>query len=210
MPGPEAENGNVGLDEATVDADPIRQFTRWFEEADRAELKEPAAMTLATVGRDGKPSARIVLLRQFDDRGFFFFTNFESHKGKEMAENPNVALTFYWDPLGRQVRIEGTAARTTSEESAEYFTKRPRGSKLSAWASPQSDVIESREALEKRFEEAAARYPTDDVPLPSFWGGFRVCPTTIEFFLSRPHRLHDRLRYTRQEDGAWRLDRLAP
>lgn len=197
------------LAEADVDADPVVQFGRWFEQAEQAGLLEPHAMTLATATPDGRPSARMVLLRGFDERGFCFYTNYESRKGAELAANPRAALVFWWGELERQVRIEGTVERTSRAESEAYFASRPPGSRLSAAASPQSRVIEGRAALERRVAELAAVVPDGNVPLPGFWGGYRLAHEVVEFWQGRPNRLHDRLRYRRAGDG-WRIERLAP
>jgi len=198
-----------GLAEADVDADPVVQFGRWFEQAEGAGLLEPTAMTLATATPDGVPSARMVLLRGFDQRGFVFYTNYESRKGAELAANPTAALVFWWGELERQVRIEGRVERTTREESEAYFHSRPPGSQLSAAASPQSQVIDGRAVLERRVAAMATSQRDGQVPLPEFWGGYRLAPEVIEFWQGRPNRLHDRLRY-RRTAGGWRMDRLAP
>lgn len=198
------------LRKGDVDPDPFVQFGTWFEEAQAAGIRLPEAMALATATADGAPSARLVLLGGFDERGFVFFTNYESRKGAELAENPRGALVFYWDPLGRQVRIEGSVERISAGESESYFATRPRGARLSAWASRQSEVIQSREALEARFAESSARFPDGAVPLPPFWGGYRLVPVLIELWQHREDRLHDRLRYRRGEDGRWLIERLAP
>jgi pyridoxamine 5'-phosphate oxidase len=198
-----------GLREADVDPDPIVQFQRWFADARATGDPLPEAMNLATATRTAIPSARMVLLKGVDARGFVFFTNHESQKGKDLAENPRAALVFYWGKLGRQVRVSGTVSRVSSEESDAYFRNRPLESRLSAAASPQSAVIPSRDVLEARVEELRRQYD-GDVPRPSFWGGYRVSPESIEFWLHRENRLHDRLRYTRQPDRRWRLERLAP
>jgi pyridoxamine 5'-phosphate oxidase len=200
----------AGLNESEADADPVRQFAIWFQQALDAELPDANAMTLATADSEGHPSARIVLLKSFDEGGFVFFTNYESHKGRELAENPHAALVFYWGPLDRQVRIEGTAEQVSREESQAYFTSRPEASQLGAWASRQSEVIASREQLERQMEELAARYGDGMIPLPPYWGGYRVRPERIEFWQGRPSRLHDRLRYERNADGTWRISRLSP
>ncbi len=197
-----------GLSEREMDPDPIRQFARWFQEALEAELIEPNAMTLATATPTGRPSARVVLLKGFDARGFVFYTNYESRKGQELAQNPQAALVFWWAPLERQVRIEGRVERVPDAEADAYFQTRPLEARLGAWASPQSRVIASREALEQRVREIRARFGAR-VPRPPHWGGYRVVPEVIEFWQGRPARLHDRLRYTRTPDG-WRLERLAP
>ena len=203
------EYAREGLAEADVDADPVVQFGRWFEQAEQGGLLEPHAMTLATATPDGRPSARIVLLRDFDERGFCFYTNYQSRKGDELAANPRAALVFWWDKLERQVRIEGTVERTSRAESEAYFASRPPGSQLSAAVSPQSRVIEDRAALERRVAELATAVPDGKVPLPDFWGGYRLAHEVVEFWQGRPNRLHDRLRY-RRAGGAWRIERLAP
>ena len=166
-------------------------------------------MTLATADKEGQPTARIVLLKSFDDQGFVFYTNYDSRKGHELAENPRVCLLFYWSPLWRQVRIEGSVAKVSEAESDEYFNSRPIGSKLGAWASDQSQPVESREQLEKRFEEFSSRF-ADNVPRPPHWGGYRVKPVVVEFWQGRDNRLHDRLRYNLQPGGSWIIERLAP
>jgi pyridoxamine 5'-phosphate oxidase len=197
------------LAEADVDADPVVQFGRWFEQAEQAGLLEPTAMTLATATPDGRPSARMVLLRGFDERGFCFYTNHESRKGVELAANPRAALVFWWGELERQVRIEGPVAPTSRAESEAYFHSRPPGSQLSAAASPQSRVIQDRAVLERRVAELAADSADGQVPLPDFWGGYRLTHEVVEFWQGRPNRLHDRLRYRRADD-AWVIERLAP
>jgi pyridoxamine 5'-phosphate oxidase len=197
------------LAEADVDADPVVQFGRWFEQAEQAGLLEPTAMTLATATPDGRPSARMVLLRGFDERGFCFYTNYESRKGVELAANPRAALVFWWGELERQVRIEGPVAPTSRAESEAYFRSRPPGSQLSAAASPQSRVIQDRAVLERRVAELAADSADGQVPLPDFWGGYRLTHEVVEFWQGRPNRLHDRLRYRRAGDG-WKIERLAP
>jgi pyridoxamine 5'-phosphate oxidase len=204
------EYGLAGLTEAEAAADPVRQFATWFHQALDAELPDATAMTLATADSQGHPSARIVLLKSFDEGGFVFFTNYESRKGRELAENPHAALVFYWGPLDRQVRIEGTAEQVSREESQAYFTSRPEASQLGAWASRQSEVIASRELLERQLEELAAQYRDGAIPLPPFWGGYRIRPTSMEFWQGRSGRLHDRLRYERSGDGTWRMARLSP
>ena len=197
------------LAEADVDADPVVQFGRWFEQAEQAGLLEPHAMTLATATPDGRPSARMVLLRGFDERGFCFYTNYESRKAAELAANPRAALVFWWGELERQVRIEGPVAPTSRSESEAYFHSRPPGSQLSAAASPQSRVIDGRAILERRVAELATGSVGGQVPLPEFWGGYRLTHEVVEFWQGRPNRLHDRLRYRRAGD-AWRIERLAP
>jgi pyridoxamine 5'-phosphate oxidase len=197
------------LREEDVDRDPLRQFAAWFQGASDAGVRAPEAAVIATASADGAPSARMVLVKQFDERGFVLFTNYDSRKGLELAANPRAALLFYWDVLGRQVRIEGPVRRTTAEESAAYVGTRPRGSQLSALASPQSQPVASREALEQRVAELAAEYEDQALPLPEAWGGFRVAPERYEFWQHREDRLHDRLRY-QQRAGDWVLERLAP
>ena len=194
-----------------VTDDPIAQFRAWFEEAQNAEVPEPNAMTLATAAPDDAPSARIVLLKGVDQRGFRFYTNYDSRKGTELDQNPHAALVFWWPPLERQVRIEGTVERLPDDESTAYFRSRPRGSQLGAWASPQSRVVESREVLEKNLAEVKAEYEDTPIPRPAQWGGYVVRPTQIEFWQGRPNRLHDRLRYRRSAPrDRWTLERLAP
>jgi pyridoxamine 5'-phosphate oxidase len=199
-----------GLRRADLDTDPIKQFAKWFGEAAAAEIRDVNAMNLATVGADGMPDARIVLLKAISDRGLVFFTNYTSAKARQIEANPKVALTFFWAQLERQIRVRGTAEKTSREESAEYFRSRPLGSRLGAWASEQSEVIASRAALEARLAEVTARYPDSEIPLPEHWGGYRVKPTTIEFWQGRTNRLHDRFRYSRQDDGNWLIERLSP
>jgi pyridoxamine 5'-phosphate oxidase len=196
------------LNEADVSADPYTQFQRWFDEALRAELPMVNAMTLATVGADGAPSARIVLLKGIDHNGFVFYTNYMSRKGRELAGNPRAALVFHWTDLEREVRIDGCVEKVTAAESDEYFASRPLGSRHAAIASPQSEVVASRAVLEARFNAAAADHG-EAAPRPTHWGGYRVLPTSIEFWQGRPSRLHDRLLYTRQGDR-WTIVRLAP
>jgi pyridoxamine 5'-phosphate oxidase len=201
-----------GLDSspAEVAADPIWRFARWLKAAQDAGLPEPTAMTLATASAEGVPAARMVLLKDFDERGFVFYTNMESDKGRDLAENPRAALVFYWAPLERQVRVTGEVSPVSAAESDAYFASRSRDARLGAWASRQSSVIPSRAALEARLAEYEARFPGEAIPRPPYWGGYRVAPRTIEFWQGRPGRLHDRLRYTRQGDGGWVIERLAP
>jgi pyridoxamine 5'-phosphate oxidase len=200
----------MSLSEGDVDADPIVQFTRWFEQALAGEITEPNAMTVATATRDGIPSARMVLLKGFDARGFVFYTNYESQKGRELAENPVAALVFHWVELHRQVRVAGAVERVSAEESDAYFQSRPRGSRLGAWVSHQSTVLTGREEIETRLAALTAQYGEGAIPLPPYWGGYRVIPASVEFWQGRPSRLHDRLRYRRQPDGSWCIERLSP
>ena len=204
------EYAHATLSERDVDPDPIRQFGVWWEQALAAEALEPNAMTLVTASADGMPNGRIVLLKGYDPRGFVFYTDYRSRKGLELAENPRAALVFYWKELERQVRIGGAVERTSVDESAEYFRSRPRGSRLGAWTSFQSQVIPSRDLLEARLREVEARFGEGEVPLPDHWGGYRVVPNEVEFWQGRPSRLHDRLRYVRDGETAWRIERLSP
>jgi pyridoxamine 5'-phosphate oxidase len=192
-----------------LDPDPVQQFTRWFEDVRAAGHPEPNAMGLATAGADGQPTARTVLLKYFDADGFVFFTNKESAKARQLAENPRAGLLFYWQMLERQVIVRGTAEPVSARESLAYFVKRPRGSQLGAWVSDQSRVITSRKILEMKLEEMKRRFGDGEVPLPSFWGGYRVRPEAFEFWQGRPSRLHDRFLYERA-DGGWAVSRLAP
>ena len=203
------EYTRAGLTEADAHPDPIEQFRRWFEEALAANLHEPNAMTLATSTPDGRPSARVVLLKGFDERGFVFYTNYEGRKAQELDENPYCALVFYWGDLERQVRVEGRAGRVPKEESDAYYEGRPRGSRLGAWASVQSHPIRDREALEARLWELEAEYEGCEIPRPPFWGGYRVEPEEVEFWQGRENRLHDRLLYRRSHEG-WDVVRLQP
>jgi pyridoxamine 5'-phosphate oxidase len=220
------------LRRADLDANPVAQFQKWFAQAAGASSggrlrkigialfklwhavlghapSDPTAMVLATVDKAGRPSARAVLLKAMDERGFIFYTNYESRKGRELADNPHAALTFYWENLERQVCVGGAVTKLSREESDRYFTSRPRGSRLAAWASNQFDVVADRAALEQKWDEATKKFP-GEVPLPPSWGGFVLKPDWIEFWQGRPSRLHDRFRYTRQPDNSWNLDRIAP
>jgi pyridoxamine 5'-phosphate oxidase len=203
------EYTRAGLDRADLDPDPIVQFQEWFEKVIDADLHEPNAMIVSTASTDGKPSARTVLLKGYDERGFVFYTNYEGRKANEIEANPMCALLFYWGELERQVRIEGRASRLSGDESDAYFEGRPRGSRLGAWASEQSRPVEDRSVLEERVKALEAQYEGREIPRPPFWGGYRVEPDTIEFWQGRENRLHDRLVY-RREDGAWRIERLQP
>jgi len=198
-----------GLDEKTIDRDPIKQFQLWFDEAVAANLPLPEAMTLATATPGGKPSARMVLLKQVDEDGFVFFTNYTSAKAEQLDANPNAALVFYWSRLDRQVRVEGSVVRTSEEESRDYFRTRPRESQIGAWASAQSKVISSREVLEQRAQELEDQYRDREVDCPEYWGGYRLKPERIEFWKSRVGRLHDRILYE-WGSGGWIISRLAP
>ena len=204
------EDGFPPLREEDVATDPLDQFRAWFDAAREAGVRLPETMILATATADGVPSARAVLLKGVEGGAFLFFTNHESRKARELAENPRAALTFYWDALGRQVRVEGAVERLADAEAEAYFRTRPLGSRIGTWASPQSQVIPSRAELETRVREAEARFPDGDVPLPAFWGGYRLVPHAIEFWQGRPSRLHDRILYTRQPDGSWLRQRLSP
>jgi pyridoxamine 5'-phosphate oxidase len=201
---------NESLDEELIDPNPIRQFESWFNDAQAENLILPEATTLATATKDGRPSARLVLLKGLDDRGFVFYTNYKSQKARALDENPQASLVFYWPQLERQVRIEGTTTRVSPEESDAYFATRPRDSQIGALASPQSEVIANREVLEKRFDELQNSYRDRPVERPSHWGGYRLKPDRIEFWKGRPGRLHDRIVYELQPDGSWTIKRLAP
>jgi pyridoxamine 5'-phosphate oxidase len=204
------------LNESDVRPNPFEQFAVWYDEAQRANLPEPDAMTLATAMSDGRPSARMVLLKGFDERGFVFYTNYESGKGRVLEENPRAALILFWAELHRQIRIEGTVVHVSDEESDAYFRSRPKGSRIAALASDQSSVLESREALDARVAALTRQYGPgdgvgdDDVPRPAYWGGYRVVPETIEFWQGRRDRLHDRLLFTRRGTGEWSMTRLSP
>jgi pyridoxamine 5'-phosphate oxidase len=197
------------MDARDLDSDPLKQFERWFAEARAEGLPAPEAMALATATLDGRPSVRMVLLKDAGEQGFDFFTHYDSRKGGELAANPYAALLFHWQPLGRQVRVEGPVARIAAEESEAYFVTRPLESRLAAWASPQSRPLESRDDLERRFADAKERFPGAEVPLPPHWGGYRLKPDAYEFWQHGDDRLHDRVRYTR-DGAAWRRERLAP
>lgn len=196
------------LTTSAVSKDPFKQFEKWFNEVLRSGFLEPNAMTLATADKAGKPSIRIVLLKGFDDKGFTFYSNYKSKKGKELETNPQASLLFYWDKLERQVRIEGKAVKVTQEESDKYFQTRPYKSRVGAWASKQSTVIESRNVIVKEFLKYMVKFRTH-VPLPQDWGGYRIIPDSFEFWQGRPNRLHDRIKYTRTK-STWKIERLAP
>ncbi len=198
-----------GLSERDAGADPIALFRAWFDEASRAGIYMPEAIAVASSTRDGRPSVRMMLLKRFDERGFVFFTNYQSRKGREMAENPHASFLLYWGVLHRQIRVEGSLEKLNEKESAAYFRTRARGSQLGAWASKQSAPLESREELERRFRELDDRFEAHEVPLPPFWGGYRLVPERIEFWQGRANRLHDRLEYTWEGSG-WRRERLYP
>lgn len=200
----------AGLERADLANDPFLQFEQWFRDAEQAGIKDPTAMILATAGKDGNPAARTVLLKGFDADGFVFFTNYESRKGLHLMENPQASLLFSWTSLERQIEIRGAVTRVTSEETEQYFYTRPIGSQVGAWASAQSTVLATRTTLEDKAKTLMAQYRGQTVPVPPFWGGFRVRPESIEFWQGRPSRLHDRLRYTRQADSGWQIDRLSP
>jgi pyridoxamine 5'-phosphate oxidase len=204
------EYSQQGLRRKDLDPDPVRQFSLWFTAAVEAGLRDANAMSLATSSREGQPSVRVVLLKGFDTSGFVFFTNYDSEKGRQLDENPRCAVTFWWAEMERQVRICGETERTSREESARYFHSRPRGSQLGAWVSKQSEVIDGRQILEARLAQISERYAQGEVPLPPHWGGYRFKPEQFEFWQGRSNRLHDRFRYTRQGDGTWNIERLAP
>ncbi len=199
----------AGLSEADVSASPFEQFSGWMTDALKADVIDPNAMTISTVGVDGRPSARIVLLKGFDDKGFVFYTNYESKKGTDLIANPHTVFHFFWPQLGRQVAIYGTVEKTSREESEAYFKSRPVDSQIGAWASSQSSVIASREVLEQRAEEFGERFG-ENVPLPPHWGGFRLTPGKFEFWQGRQNRLHDRIVYERNNAGTWTIVRLSP
>ena len=196
--------------ESDLDPNPFLQFGNWLTEALNAGITLPNAMTLATTGANGVPSARMVLLKGFDEDGFVFYTNYESRKARELAENPHAALVFYWSILERQVCVTGGVTKVDRTESEEYFNTRPPGSRLGAWASRQSSVIESRDILEQRLAELGERFADGAIPIPPYWGGYRLAPVSIEFWQARPNRIHDRFRYHREPGGPWTVERLAP
>jgi pyridoxamine 5'-phosphate oxidase len=214
VPGDPAASGydhvGQGLRRSDLDPNPIRQFANWFTAAIEASIRDVNAMSLATAGRDARPSVRIVLLKSFDQDGFVFFTNYESAKGKQLDANPYAALGFYWIELDRQIRISGKVEKTSREESQAYFHSRPLGSQLSAWASRQSEIVDARRVLDARMAEMTERFRKKRIPLPAHWGGYQLKPDVMEFWQGRPNRLHDRFRYTRLANESWQIDRLAP
>ncbi len=198
------------LDREDLAADPILQFEDWFHYACETVSMDPNAVSISTVDSENRPSSRTVLLKYFDENGFVFFTNYESKKSEHIEANPNVALLFFWSDAARQVKIRGKAERISTKETLKYFIGRPRGSQIGAWVSAQSSVITSRSLLENKFQEMKEKFSNKEIPLPSFWGGYRVVPEEVEFWQGRRNRLHDRFQYTRQEDGTWAIARLAP
>ncbi|MGF1451483.1 MAG: pyridoxamine 5'-phosphate oxidase [Opitutales bacterium] len=204
------EYTRAGLDRDALETDPVAQFRAWFEQAQKAELIEPNAMTVATTDAGGAPNVRTVLLKAYDERGFVFYTNYESQKAVELDANPQCALLFPWLGLERQVKIRGRAERVSTSESLRYFVSRPFGSRLGAWVSQQSRVISSRSLLEMKLDEMKRKFSDGEVPLPDFWGGYRVVPAEYEFWQGRQNRLHDRFRYRLEQDGAWAIERLSP
>ena len=204
------EYSSRGLHRADLDADPTEMFARWFAQATELKVHEPNAMTLATISPEGLPSQRTVLLKAFDSKGFTFFTNYSSRKAAHIAANPSVCILFPWITLERQVIVQGRVEKVSTAESLKYFATRPRDSQIGAWVSNQSEVISSRKILLQKLEEIKTRFRDGEIPLPSFWGGYRVVPETIEFWQGGPARVHDRFLYTRQADGSWEIDRLSP
>ena len=202
-------NANNELNETSVDKNPFIQFTKWYESILDSNLNEPTAMMLSTADVNGNPSARIVLLKEIDDSGFVFYTNYRSRKGKDLKGNPKAALTFFWDELRRQIRIEGSIKKISRETSKEYFSSRPRESQIGAWVSAQSSVIPNREILENKFDELDEKFGNEEIPLPDFWGGYRLIPSYFEFWQGRENRLHDRICYKKENDE-WKIFRIAP
>ena len=199
-----------GIVEEAMLSDPIKQFELWFKQASDAGIQDANAFSLATASADSAPSVRTVLLKLFDEKGFVFFTNYNSHKAKDIVQNTQVAMLFPWLPLNRQVRVEGHCERISGVESLKYFTSRPRGSQIGAWCSDQSEIIESRSFLEQKYREMAEKFKSGSIPLPSFWGGYRIVPKSIEFWQGRENRLHDRILYQNYNAGSWDIGRLAP
>ena len=204
------EYKKAALSENEVATDPFDQFHQWLDEVLHSEVMEPNAMTLATAGKDGRPSARIVLLKGVDERGFYFYTNYESRKGQQLHQNPHAALVFFWKELERQVRIEGKVFKATAAQSDAYFLSRPEGSQLGAWTSPQSRIISSRAILEERMTAVRERFDKEHLTRPDFWGGYCLAPERVEFWQGRPNRLHDRILFTPNTSGGWEINRLAP
>ena len=198
------------LDRDDLYDDPIRQFEDWFRHACETIAMDPNALTLSTVDADHRPSSRTILLKSFDSKGFVFFTNYESNKATQIDVNPNVSMLFFWADAARQVKIRGTAEKISAKESLAYFLSRPRGSQIGAWVSAQSSVVSTRSLLENKFQEIKTKFRNKQIPLPSFWGGYRVLPQEVEFWQGRRNRLHDRFQYTKQDDGHWKIERLAP
>jgi pyridoxamine 5'-phosphate oxidase len=198
------------LIENEVSPNPVQQFEKWWQEATEAKIEEPNAMVLATASPDGVPSARVVLLKDYSEEGFVFFTNYHSFKGKQLSENPKACLVFFWKELERQVRITGLVEKISAKQSDEYYQSRPEASRKSAWASPQSQVIESREWIDEQFNKISKQMEGSNIQRPPYWGGFIVNPIIVEFWQGRPNRLHDRIQYTMEDDGKWKLERLAP
>ncbi len=198
------------LDREDLDDDPVVQFEGWFKYACETVVMDPNAVALSTVDGEGRPSCRTVLLKSFDENGFVFYTNYESNKARHIEANPNVSMLFFWSDSARQVRIRGRAERMSAAETLKYFVSRPRGSQIGAWVSAQSSIISSRSLLETKFQEIKTKFKNKEVPLPSFWGGYRVVPEVFEFWQGRRNRLHDRFQYTRQDDKSWAIERLAP
>ncbi len=196
--------------ETDAESNAIKQFANWWNDAVKSDIDEVNALTLATATKDGKPSARIVLLKGFDENGFVFFTNYESHKGKMIAENPNASMVFFWKELERQIRIEGVIEKVSDKESDDYFFSRPVDSQVGAWASPQSNIINNRNIIEENVKKYEAQFATSPITRPVHWGGYRLKPQLVEFWQGRPSRLHDRLQYTLKENGEWKMERLAP
>ncbi|MTI30203.1 pyridoxamine 5'-phosphate oxidase, partial [Cytophagales bacterium RKSG123] len=204
------EYSKESLEINDVNSNPVEQFKKWFEEALQAEVMEPSAMNLATISSQGRPSSRIMLLKGVENQKFIFYTNYESNKGKDIIANPFVALNFFWPELERQVRVEGIIKKVSAETSDSYFKSRPRSSQIGAWVSEQSHPITDRKILEERYQQLVKKYEGQEIPRPSFWGGYKVIPERIEFWQGRPSRLHDRLSYTKESNNNWKIERLSP